>query len=78
MGTSRPFILALVISEQHCRYPISACLWKPEDTFDAKALKLDFYSAATKEGILSSSNDHETLLLREAADYGGTWGDDEA
>lgn len=78
MGISRPFVPVLVISEQHYRYPISACLWKPEDTFDAKALKLDFYSAATKEGLLSSSSDHEILLLREAADYGGTWGDDEA
>jgi hypothetical protein len=69
-----------VISEQLCRYPISACLWKPEDTFDAKALKLEFYAAATNEGILSSppSDDQEILLLREAADYGGTWNDDEA
>ena len=78
MGLSRPFILALLISEQLCRYPISACLWKPEATFDAKALKLEFYAAATKEGILSSSSNHEILLLREAGDYEGTWGDDEA
>lgn len=65
-------------SEQRYRYPISACLWKPEDTFDAKALKVEFYAAATKEGTLSSASDHEILLLQEAAGFEGTWGDDEA
>lgn len=79
MGMFRLPELTLMKSETTIyRYPIGACLWKPEDTFDAAALKLEFYAAATEEGILSSAKDHVVLLLREAADYGGTWSDDTA